>query len=93
MIAERQDWRCENCGASLSAYMQLAHRIPQNDRNLRAYGRETIHHPLNMAGVCSLRCNAAVSIAGNPAKVKELVGRIHEEIGKKACHDPQFSLY
>ena len=75
-VAESQGWACEACGGPLGPGMQLGHRIPKNKHNLARYGAHVIHHRLNLAGVCCLACNAAVSIAQQMDKVKELVEKI-----------------
>ena len=60
----------------------LAHRIPQSKHNLKTYGKEVIHHELNLACVCSLRCNSRVlrNLATHPVEGKELIERIREEL-------------
>ncbi len=58
---------------------QLAHRIPQKKENLRKYGADIIHHPLNMRAVCSLYCNGRVSVAQNKAGILKVLGNIMEQ--------------
>jgi len=54
--------RCEVCGRAISVHdAQLAHRIPQSRMNLRKYGKEIIHHPMNLAVTCP-PCNSAVIV-------------------------------
>ena len=74
----RAGWRCESCGHPVDRYgtPQMAHRIPQNTRNLRRYGKRIIHHPLNTAATCCLECNAAMSIGGKPLAIAALVKQI-----------------
>lgn len=67
--------RCEVCGEYCN-YPQLAHLIPQQKMYLKKYGKEVIHHPMNMRVVCSLRCNSAVNIGANPIAVSMLVDKI-----------------
>ena len=62
--------RCACCGKPAT---QLAHQIPQTKRFLRKYGREVIHHRMNLLPVCNLRCNAKVDIGNRPLVVKQLV--------------------
>lgn len=63
----RCGWICEVCGKPLrSGVPQLAHRISNSKMNMRLYGKEVIHHDLNLAPVCSLACNSAVLIDGKP---------------------------
>ena len=82
-VFARAGWACEVCGRPLSAGVaQAAHRIPQNTRNLARYGKRVIHHPLNMAATCSLKCNAAVSIGGKPLEIAALVARIKKALGE-----------
>ena len=50
------------------AFFQLAHRIPQRAWCLSRWGREVIHSPQNMVGVCGLRCNAKAQM--NPDSVE-----------------------
>lgn len=79
-IYHRCGWRCEVCGRTLlDGTPQLGHKIPQSKMMVRKYGREVIHHPLNMAATCSLKCNAAVSIR-KPADVEDLVTEIRAAI-------------
>ena len=74
-IFQRDDWTCQVCGGPLSV-PQLAHRIGQRKMFLKMYGKEVIHHPLNLVSVCSLECNAKVDISNRPAEVTELVQEI-----------------
>jgi len=71
-------YRCEVCRMPVNRYgtAQLAHRIPATVANLKKYGAEIIHHRLNLAPVCGLRCNDAVLIGGDPQAREELVDRI-----------------
>lgn len=76
-IFDERGWECEVCGAPLtSGVPQLAHRIPKSKCNLARYGAGVIHHPLNMAAVCSLECNQAVNIGNRPAQVHDLLEAI-----------------
>jgi 5-methylcytosine-specific restriction endonuclease McrA len=70
---------CEVCGKPLHlGNLQLAHRIPKAKRYLKKYGKEVIHHPLNLATVCSLKCNDAVLLdpKTHPIEAAELIRRI-----------------
>ena len=73
---------CEACGKPLTEGFQLAHVIPQTKRNLKEYGKEVIHHDLNLKVVCSLKCNAAVlrNLATHPVEGKELIETIKKEL-------------
>lgn len=80
-VYARAGYHCEACGGPVNQYgtAQLAHRIPQNTRNLNRYGKKIIHHPVNLAAACSLRCNAAVDIRNHPAEIAAIIARIKEE--------------
>ena len=72
---------CEVCGKLIKhSEAQLAHRIGQTKPNLKKYGKETLHHPANLALVCSLKCNSKVDISMNPMKVLDILGEIAEEL-------------
>ncbi len=78
-----QEGRCEVCGKLMMFdECHLAHRIPQSKHNLKTYGKEVIHHELNLACVCSLRCNSRVlrNLATHPIEGKELIERIRKEL-------------
>lgn len=79
-IFERDGYICQHCGLSIYQHgtPQLAHRIAQSKMNLKKYGKAVIHHPLNMASVCSLYCNDAMNIGMNPVKTEKLVRLIKE---------------
>lgn len=75
--------RCEVCGKLVTLEScQLAHRIPKTKHNLKTYGAKVIHHDLNLAVVCSLRCNSAVlcNIATNPVEAGRIISEIREAI-------------
>lgn len=73
-------YMCEVCGKALRmGQPQLAHRIPQTKANIWKYGSKVIHHRLNLAPVCSLKCNGAVDIRNNPGAIAELLERIKHE--------------
>ena len=70
---------CEVCGRFvLYSDYQLAHRIPKTKFNLKMYGPEVIHHPMNLALTCGLRCNAAVNINHKPIEKQRLIDEIEE---------------
>ena len=64
---------------------QLAHRIPKTKAYLRRWGKEIIHHRLNLVAVCGLRCNAAVLLdpATHPIESEALVDQIRSELWTK----------
>jgi hypothetical protein len=80
-LIEQAGGVCEVCGASLT-HPQIAHRIPKFKRYLKKWGKEVIHHPFNLAIVCSLRCNSAVLLdpATRPIEAEQLIQRILENI-------------
>lgn len=72
---------CEVCGKPVGFNtFHWAHRIPQNDMNLKKYGKEVIHHPLNAAVTCGLYCNGRVSIRNHELCIEKLVYKIQEEL-------------
>ena len=75
--------KCEVCGNPLHlGNLQLAHRIPKSKSYLKQYGKEVIHHPLNLATVCSLKCNDAVLLdpKTHPIEAQELIEKIKERL-------------
>jgi len=75
--------KCEVCGKHLDiTNLQLAHRIPQTKGYLKRYGKEVLHHPMNLATVCSLKCNDAVLLdpKTHPIEARELIEKIKEEL-------------
>ena len=63
-IYERDGYRCQSCGCSVftNGTEQLAHRVPKRKHLVRRYGEAAIHHPLNLAAACSLRCNGRLQL-------------------------------
>lgn len=81
MVYNRAHGRCEVCGKPIEYHTyQMGHRIPQRRHFVKKYGKAIIHHHLNMAATCSLRCNNAVSIGNHPIAIEELVSQIQEDI-------------
>ena len=79
MIYFDRDGKCEVCNKTIPFNQaQLAHRICKSKMNLAKYGSEVIHHPLNMALTCSLKCNAKVNIGNNPGKILDVLTEIIE---------------
>ena len=61
-LYERSQGRCEICDISMPFnQMQMAHRLRQSKANLKKWGKEIIHHPINLVATCSLKCNAKAS--------------------------------
>jgi Fe2+ or Zn2+ uptake regulation protein len=82
-ILNKRGWLCEKCGKPLDVRnAQLAHRIPQTKGYLKQYGKDVIHHELNMACVCSLGCNSAILLdpKTHPIEAKELIEKIKERL-------------
>jgi len=77
-IFKRDGWRCKVCGRPLyvAPHRQLAHKIKQSKYNLKKYGKDVIHHPLNMVSTCCLKCNAKVDLGVKEELIKELVDKI-----------------
>jgi len=62
-VFDRQGGRCFICGTPLAFHgFQLAHRIPQRKWCIERWGKAVIDHPMNVAGVCGLRCNARAQL-------------------------------
>ena len=76
------------CGESIYRFgnPQLAHKIGQGAANVKRYSKEVIHHPLNMASVCSLRCNDAMNI-GQKTKQADALAE------KNKAGNQQITLY
>lgn len=66
---------CEVCGKPLTAW-QGAHRIANTNANRKKWGSWVIDSPLNIAIVCSLKCNDACNIGFNQGKCLKLVQKI-----------------
>ena len=68
---------CEVCGKTLtSSTWQGAHRIANTKPNRAKWGKFVIDHPLNIAIVCSLKCNQVCNIGYDEGKCLRLVQRI-----------------
>ncbi|WP_449190085.1 hypothetical protein [Treponema lecithinolyticum] len=64
---------CAVCGKSLNtANAQGAHRIANTQANRKKWGSLIIDHPLNVAMVCSLKCNDACNIGYRPYEALRL---------------------
>ena len=80
----KSGWECDHCGGYLNRYStpQLGHRISQTKYNIKKYGKDIIHHPLNMKAVCSIKCNSAVAIGKSMSEqINSLVNEIKRELG------------
>lgn len=68
---------CEVCGKPLTnSAWQGAHRIANTKSNRTKWGSWIIDHPLNIAIVCSLKCNHVCNIGYNPGECLRLVKKI-----------------
>ena len=68
---------CEVCGKTLTtSNWQGAHRIANTVANRCKWGNWIIDHPLNIAIVCSLKCNQVCNIGYNEGECLRLVQRI-----------------
>lgn len=72
-------WTCEVCRRPLATFgtPQLAHRISKSKLNLAMYGPDIIHHELNLAPVCCLKCNSAVLVDHKLDKKQALLVKIY----------------
>ena len=75
-IFQEAGYACAGCGDRAT---QLAHRIAKTKPNLAKYGKDIIHHRLNLVPSCA-GCNDSFNIGNNPVEVKKLVRRITQEI-------------
>ena len=66
---------CEVCGKPLSNW-QGAHRIANTKANRKKWGDVIIDHPLNIAIVCSLKCNDKCNIGNKPGDCYRLALKI-----------------
>ncbi len=74
-IYERDKWVCI-CGNSVHQFgtPQIAHRLAQTKANLKKWGEEIIHHPINLVATCSLKCNAKASTSNWREVFEEMAG-------------------
>jgi len=78
-----QNGRCAGCGElfKVSDKIELAHKIPQRRWTIKKYGKEIIHHELNMELTHSGDCNSAVQMSPNKTELIEAhVEAIRQEI-------------
>ena len=65
---------CEVCKAFIPFNQaQLAHRISKSKANIKKYGKDFIHSDINIALVCSAKCNDAVNVGFKPMEVQRLL--------------------
>jgi hypothetical protein len=79
-----QKGRCAKCGAILNdgTICDLAHILPQRKWLINKYGKDIIHHPLNMKVTChNDNCNSGVQMSPNKtALVEKHIEMIKEAI-------------
>lgn len=69
---------CEVCGKPLTnSNWQGAHRIANTKANRQKYGDLVIDHWMNIAIVCSLKCNDACNIGNKPRDAMSLAWKIY----------------
>lgn len=77
----QQAGRCYFCGRDLNTcHYQLAHRIPQKKWAVKKYGKEIIHHRLNMVLTCA-PCNYKAAVGG--IEIDFLANEIKEALGNE----------
>ena len=82
-VYNRSGGICEisGCNNSISFYTyQMAHIISKEKVNMRLYGKEVIHHPLNIKATCGDSCNRAASCGAHTEEIRLLVEKIRQEI-------------
>lgn len=74
---------CQVCGKEINVHTaQMAHIMASSKSNIKKYGKEVIHHHLNLKLVCGLKCNSAVlkSPATHPIECRDLVELIRSKL-------------
>lgn len=75
---------CEVCGKTLTnSTWQGAHRIANTKTNRTKWGAWIIDHPMNIAIVCSLKCNHVCNIGYKPGECLRLIQKIVNQEVKK----------
>ena len=78
-----QNCRCASCGEvfKMADKVELSHIIPQRKYLIKLYGKEIIHHELNMKLCHAGACNSSVQISPNKTElVNEHIRKIQEAI-------------
>lgn len=84
-LAFIQHWQCAACGKTIGPEQgQIAHRIPQRKWCIKHFGRDVIHHPMNMVLVCNLECNAKVQLNPDSLEAERLARKILREITRSS---------
>lgn len=75
---------CEVCGRPLAdGQPQGAHRIGNTKANRAKFGNLVVDYRFNIGMTCSLKCNAALDISGNPAECFRLCCKIYTEEARR----------
>jgi hypothetical protein len=81
-----QGFKCAACGVkfTMNDKMELAHILPQRKDLIKSYGKEIMHHELNMMLTHSGGCNSAVQMSPNKtalviAHIEMIKGAIENE--------------
>lgn len=84
-VFKRDNYTCRACGGSILYYCtpQLAHRIAATESNIKKFGKCVIHHDLNLAATCSLKCNDAQNIGFDRCAAEKLADEIRDELLKE----------
>ena len=79
---DEQDGKCHICGIAfkIGDKVELAHKIPQRVWIIAKYGKEIIHHEMNMDLTHSGICNSRNQINPESLEAKELIEKIRSEI-------------
>jgi 5-methylcytosine-specific restriction endonuclease McrA len=77
-----QNFKCAYCGKGfcISDKIELSHIIPQRKYLIKLYGKEIIHHELNMKLCHAGECNSGVQLSPNKTELVEA----HVEMIKEA---------
>ncbi len=80
---KEQNFICPGCGKTfvLGDIIELAHILPQRKWIVKQYGKDIIHHPMNMKATHPGRCNDAVQMSPNKSElVMKHVQAIEDQI-------------
>jgi len=82
LVASRDHHTCQRCGGP--GY-ELAHLIAKTRANIKKYGADVIHHPLNIRLSCSA-CNSSFNIGNKTRQADMLAAVIRGKL--EAKHGP-----
>lgn len=87
---KEQDYRCASCFKKfeLGDTIELSHIIPQRKWLIQKYGKEIIHHEMNMTLCHAGECNSNIQMSPNKtelveAHVESIKEKIHEDTMKE----------